>query len=757
MALLLVLIDLPDIAIFNAAGSAHAALALTMLMCGFSLTPFFAAKGMTTLARLWPLLIGDAGIFYFADFFGPEAGMHFVFAPAMAAPYFLFSPSPRRELRCLVFLILWPALLFLLTVAGDFNLFHAGRAASGLPPEMMRVIWYLMLGNSLVLLGGFVGVGVLQINSAWRRREVDYRIADAVAQTTQMLAHDVRKPFSLLRVGMSLLADAKDPEEVRRILGRLLPAVDKAVTGVDGLISDVMEMGSPAAAMERQPVSPESLIEASLGEIFRVHPGANVSVAYGFRHRRMVSVHALKIGRVFSNIVQNAMQAMGHRGNLWFKTKEGAGGSVVFCIGNGGSFIPAADLPTLFDAFFTKGKPGGTGLGLAIAQKVIRAHGGKIWCESSRTSQYPNGQVEFFFTLPAEPKSISRTTARLPAHSSEISGAMSSGLRSSQSGRPDGSAGGLELDGRQNAPESAGRGELTLEEDIGQAWARAGRALRILLVDDEAIYRVGLASFLKAVPGGGKFLTTMQARDGQSALALVAARGADLVITDVDLGPGSIGGFELVAEIRKTNKDALICVHSNRTIAADLRAASEAGADVFLPKPMARAQLLRLILQSFQRTHQGSSPGKVAQSDTSGATLETVGRRPKILIVDDDVFVLEAWEAALKSDATLVLLESFDELSRLIGRDPYFVDGLTCAVTDMYLDGSSGGSLEVGRELKRLKPSLPVFLSSDGNFPGDKLAGTIDLVIAKEPTGLSVLLGFCEAVREKAGGGGSGS
>ena len=36
VALLLVLIDLPDIAIFYAAGSAHAALALAVLMCGFS-------------------------------------------------------------------------------------------------------------------------------------------------------------------------------------------------------------------------------------------------------------------------------------------------------------------------------------------------------------------------------------------------------------------------------------------------------------------------------------------------------------------------------------------------------------------------------------------------------------------------------------------------------------------------------------------------------------------------------------------------
>ncbi|MHA0111243.1 sensor histidine kinase, partial [Klebsiella pneumoniae] len=82
----------------------------------------------------------------------------------------------------------------------------------------------------------------------------------------------------------------------------------------------------------------------------------------------MANVHVQKVGRVFSNIVGNAVQAMRQKGRIWFRTRE-RDGLIEFCVGNAGSVIPAESLSKLFEAFFTSGKKGGTGLGLAIAQK----------------------------------------------------------------------------------------------------------------------------------------------------------------------------------------------------------------------------------------------------------------------------------------------------------------------------------------------------------------------------------------------------
>jgi hypothetical protein len=42
-----------------------------------------------------------------------------------------------------------------------------------------------------------------------------------------------------------------------------------------------------------------------------------------------------------------------------------------------------------------------------------------------------------------------------------------------------------------------------------------------------------------------------------------------------------------------TGWDSHVCIHSNRVLAKDLKAAHAVGADVCLPKPMSRTHLLR--------------------------------------------------------------------------------------------------------------------------------------------------------------------
>ena len=254
----------------------------------------------------------------------------------------------------------------------------------------------------------------LQKRHEW---ELNARTQSAIAQMTQMVAHDVRKPFSMLRMVLKMLSNAKDPDSLKKIMSRVVPEVDRAMSSVDGMLADVMEVGATSVKLIQDPTSPESLIESALGEIIRIYPAASISFTYDLRHSHMVNVHVQKIGRVFSNIVGNAFQAMRNKGTMWFKTSE-ADGMIMFCIGNAGSVIPPESLPRLFEAFFTSGKKGGTGLGLAIAQKVVEAHGGKIWCESSKTHEYPEGKVEFFFTLPTANQS-NQAAATLPLQSSD--------------------------------------------------------------------------------------------------------------------------------------------------------------------------------------------------------------------------------------------------------------------------------------------------------------------------------------------------
>jgi signal transduction histidine kinase len=267
--------------------------------------------------------------------------------------------------------------------------------------------------REITLIRSAIGDALSEINKQnEERRLIEARKAEAdrnaaIAGMTQMLAHDVRRPFSILRIGMAMLKKAADHSEVKRVLQRLSPEIDKATGSVDGLIADVMEIGSSQTRLSSEPTEPESLISLALTDVARLFPGAIVRIDYDLDHRTDTYVDSRKAGRVFSNIFANAVQAMQGKGKLWIRTRS-VGSDIEFCLGNDGSTIPEGHLQRLFDAFFTSGKKDGTGLGLAIAHKVVVAHGGTIRCESRTTPAHPNGMVEFFFTLPsARTRSVS--------------------------------------------------------------------------------------------------------------------------------------------------------------------------------------------------------------------------------------------------------------------------------------------------------------------------------------------------------------
>lgn len=497
-----------------------------------------------------------------------------VFLPVAVGLWGSIKGGKGSKLAILVYALMVPAQLF------DILVFHGvirGLYFCKFYPMPLGIVFAYLLTRKYQL----AHEAIAQVEEAKNRTN------RAIASLTGMLAHDVRKPFSILRMGLGMLGGAKEPADFRRVLSRLVPEIDKAVSSVDGLISDVMEVGSTSTQLIHEPVSPESLIESALGEVFRVYPKAEISLSYELTHRHMVNVHVQKVSRVFSNILGNAIQAMNLKGRIWFKTVESEeDGMLTFCLGNAGSLIPAENLSKLCDAFFTSGKKGGTGLGLAIAEKVVTAHGGRIWCESKRTSDHPEGQVEFYFTLPVASAQLARHTAVLPQRSSEIIAALQAVAPVAQ----DANTGSLD------------KGELTLEADIVQASGDLGRALRVLVVDDEPVYRSSLAAYLARTPELAQVVTVMQAAGSDEALGAAAGGEFDLIVTDVDLGAGSLDGFELVATLRQRSVGALICVHSNRIVAADHRTAIAAGADAFLPKPMARAQLLRIVLQSAEQS-----------------------------------------------------------------------------------------------------------------------------------------------------------
>jgi signal transduction histidine kinase len=109
-----------------------------------------------------------------------------------------------------------------------------------------------------------------------------------------------------------------------------------------------------------------------------------------------IEAHGSELNQVWTNILDNAVDAMQGKGELILRTAK-ADDHVRVEIQDSGPGIPADIQKRIFEPFFTTKPPGlGTGLGLHIAYTIVNNHGGKIAVTSK-----PGGTC-FQVTLPLQ-------------------------------------------------------------------------------------------------------------------------------------------------------------------------------------------------------------------------------------------------------------------------------------------------------------------------------------------------------------------
>jgi signal transduction histidine kinase len=97
----------------------------------------------------------------------------------------------------------------------------------------------------------------------------------------------------------------------------------------------------------------------------------------------MIDSYAGELNQVWTNLIDNAIDAMGGTGTLHVTTRV-EDGDVVVDIGDTGPGMPPEVAARAFEPFFTTKDVGqGTGLGLDIARRiVVERHGGTIAVDS---------------------------------------------------------------------------------------------------------------------------------------------------------------------------------------------------------------------------------------------------------------------------------------------------------------------------------------------------------------------------------------
>jgi DNA-binding NarL/FixJ family response regulator len=136
------------------------------------------------------------------------------------------------------------------------------------------------------------------------------------------------------------------------------------------------------------------------------------------------------------------------------------------------------------------------------------------------------------------------------------------------------------------------------------------KPIRILIVDDHPIMRVGIEAILNSQPD---FKVVAQAGTSAEAVRLFAAHHPDLTLMDLRLPDRS--GVDTIREIRKISPQARIIVLTTYEGDEDIHQALAAGARGYLIKGMPHDALVR----ALYRVHGGSRflPNVVSQTLSS--------------------------------------------------------------------------------------------------------------------------------------------
>jgi len=182
-------------------------------------------------------------------------------------------------------------------------------------------------------------------------------------------------------------------QATRALLDRITRAADQIVR--------VVAATKSYAYLDQAPVQEVDLVESleSTLQVLAHRLEGNVIVERDYEPGAVrVEGFGRELNQVWTNLISNALDAMGGEGRLELKVRRGTGRAEVEIADNGPG-IPPEIQPRVFDPFFTTKPPGvGSGLGLHIVHNVVvNRHHGSVEVESRP------GRTVFRILLPVPP------------------------------------------------------------------------------------------------------------------------------------------------------------------------------------------------------------------------------------------------------------------------------------------------------------------------------------------------------------------
>jgi len=193
----------------------------------------------------------------------------------------------------------------------------------------------------------------------------------AIGQVSASMAHDLRNPLGSVR-NANYLLKRRLPQTDARITDQLR-IIDQEVSRADQIITNLLEIAR-ARPPKKTRVDLGKLIYEVLDKISKA-PVIHFDVQLE-SDPFAVQADPDQLIQVISNVLDNAVHAMGNEGHCLIKAQHAQDHDVI-SFEDDGSGIPIEVRDRLFEPLVTT-KARGTGLGLTICKQIMESHGGSI-------------------------------------------------------------------------------------------------------------------------------------------------------------------------------------------------------------------------------------------------------------------------------------------------------------------------------------------------------------------------------------------
>jgi len=241
---------------------------------------------------------------------------------------------------------------------------------------------------------------VRELEEARHQRMLGDRLA-SIGRLAAGVAHEINTPLSTIVALLALMTEelGRGPSMDRAALRDMLADARQGADRVRAVVRDLKTL-SRADEDRVGAVDLRQVIEATINMAFtEIRHRARLVKDFG--ETKQAHGNQARLGQVVLNLLLNAAEAIAEgdasRNEIRIVTRDDGPDRVVIEVRDTGSGIPQAVLERVFDPFFTTKPVGvGTGLGLSISHSIVKGYGGDITAEST-----PGKGSTFRVTLPA--------------------------------------------------------------------------------------------------------------------------------------------------------------------------------------------------------------------------------------------------------------------------------------------------------------------------------------------------------------------